>query len=359
MSISHSFWNNRQVLVTGHTGFKGSWLSLWLSNLGADVSGIALNPPTSPNLFDLARIQDSMSHNKILDIRNRMDVHDAVSEIAPEIIFHLAAQPLVRQSYSDPVETYETNIMGLVHLFEAIRHTPSVKTVIIVTTDKCYDNREWVWGYRESDALGGRDPYSSSKGCAEIVAHAYRSSFLANNGVAVATARAGNVIGGGDWAQDRLIPDILSSIAKGIPPLIRYPDAIRPWQHVLDPLNGYLALAEQLSNNNSLCGAWNFGPDNADCLTVAEVTETLLELYGTDITWTSDQEDTHHEARFLKLDCAKASSLLKWRPQWSCKQTLSAVVDWHKKYLAGNHPEELCMDQIHRFSQQPAKGLQI
>jgi len=351
------FWKNRRVLITGHTGFKGGWLRLWLGTLGARVSGLSLAPATKPNLFELANVSDGLEHNKIIDLRDQKDVHNTLNIIEPEIIFHLAAQPLVRQSYHDPIETYETNIMGLVHLYEAIRQTPSIKTMINITTDKCYENKEWDWGYRENDPLGGRDPYSSSKSCAEIISQAYRASFFNDSSISLATARAGNVLGGGDWAEDRLVPDILSAIAEGSQPRIRYPQATRPWQHVLDPLSGYLLLAERLHEDASLSGAWNFGPYDKDNLNVAQITELLLELYDSNLGWASDQADQPHEAHFLKLDCSKAANQLDWHPRWSCRQALSAVVSWHKNYLAGENPAKLCRNQITLFNQNSEESI--
>ncbi|MDR3220765.1 MAG: CDP-glucose 4,6-dehydratase, partial [Candidatus Accumulibacter sp.] len=284
------FWQGKRVLLTGHTGFKGSWLALWLSRLGAQVTGFALPPPTEPSLFDLARIGECLS-SVIADIRDADAIHQAVREAQPEIIFHLAAQPLVRQSYLDPVETYATNVMGLVHLFEAVRQSGSARALVNVTSDKCYENREWLWGYREDETLGGHDPYSNSKACAELVTAAYRKSFFNRQDppIFVATARAGNVIGGGDWARDRLLPDILNAIAAGTPVRIRHPDAIRPWQHVLEPLRGYLMLAEQLYRDGAACArAWNFGPADEDARPVRWIVERIAAKWPDKIRWEID-----------------------------------------------------------------------
>jgi CDP-glucose 4,6-dehydratase len=343
------FWNGRRVLVTGHTGFKGSWLCLWLQALGADVYGFALDPATDPNLFELAHIADGMT-SMIGDIRDPDALERAVGEAKPEIVVHLAAQPLVRESYLNPVETYATNVMGLVHLLEATRRLSQIRVLINVTTDKCYENQEWPWGYRESDPMGGYDPYSSSKGCSELVTQAYRRSFF-KDGVAVATARAGNVIGGGDWARDRLIPDILDAFAGGSPAVIRYPDAIRPWQHVLEPLSGYLLLSQRLfADGAAVAGGWNFGPEDRDCKPVRYVADRLIKLWGDDASWTHDGEEHPHEAGFLKLDCSKAAYCLDWRPRWHLERALEAVIDWHKGYLDGEDLAQLSHRQITEFN---------
>ena len=305
--IEREFWNGRRVFITGHTGFKGSWLSLWLQGLRAEILGYSLQPPTDPNLFELANVAEKMT-SVVGDVRDLSSLQQAMTEFQPEIVIHMAAQPLVRRSYQDPVETYTTNVIGTVHLLEAVRQVDSVKAVVDITSDKCYDNREWHWGYRETDSLGGYDPYSSSKACAEAVAASYRSSFFnidrySEHGVALATVRAGNVIGGGDWAPDRLVPDILKALLKNESVLIRNPYATRPWQHVLEPLNGYLMLAERLCKDGvNYAEAWNFGPDSVNVETVGWIADRLYDLWDKGLTWQGDPSITHaHENTFLKL----------------------------------------------------------
>jgi len=287
--INPVFWKSKKVLITGHTGFKGSWLALWLQNLGANVTGYSLQPPTNPNLFEIAHVADKM--NSIIgDVRDLKHLISCFAENRPEIIIHMAAQSLVRTSYDDPVETYSTNVMGTVNVLEAVRHTDSVKVIIIVTSDKCYENKEWLWGYRENEPMGGHDPYSNSKGCAELVTSAYRNSYFhVKSSVAVASTRAGNVIGGGDWAQDRLIPDIVNAFMEKRPVMIRNPNAIRPWQHVLEPLHGYLMLAERLwDKGHTFAEGWNFGPNEQDAKPVSYVVERLAQLWGKDASWNND-----------------------------------------------------------------------
>jgi CDP-glucose 4,6-dehydratase len=351
-----SFWRDKKVFVTGHTGFKGSWLTLWLKALGARVTGYALAPDTSPNLFDLARVGDGVE-SIIADIRDRQRLLSAIKSAAPEIVIHMAAQPLVRASYVNPVETYETNVLGTVHLLDAIRHVTGVRSVVIVTTDKCYENREWEWGYRENEAMGGYDPYSSSKGCAELVTAAYRKSFFnpstySTHGVAIASARAGNVIGGGDWAADRLIPDIMRAITKGETVNIRNPHAIRPWQHVLEPLSGYLVLAEGLySEGIRHAEAWNFGPNDSDAQPVQAIVERLTAQWGDDARWQLDGGDHPHEATYLKLDCSKARSRLGWRPRWSLDRALDEIVAWYKAAARGEDTRSITLAQIDEYTQ--------
>ncbi|HEX8618172.1 MAG TPA: CDP-glucose 4,6-dehydratase [Thermoanaerobaculia bacterium] len=333
MALSSPFWRGKKVLITGHTGFKGSWLSLWLRQLGADVTGFALEPPTAPSLFADARVSELMSsvHG---DVRDLAAVQAAVAAAAPDVVFHMAAQPLVRTSYTAPVETYATNVMGTVHLLEAVRSTPTTRVLIVVTSDKCYENREWVWGYREHDPMGGHDPYSNSKGCAELVTAAYRQSFFSTTGTAVATVRAGNVIGGGDWAADRLIPDVIRSIAAGSPVLIRNPRAIRPWQHVLDPLSGYLLLAERLwEGGGEHQSGWNFGPSDTDAKPVSSIVEELCAIWGDDAKWSMDGANHPHEAHYLKLDCSKAQAELGWMPRLHIRDALQWTAAWYKAYL--------------------------
>jgi CDP-glucose 4,6-dehydratase len=345
------FWKGKRVLLTGHTGFKGGWLSLWMQSMGANVTGYALQPPTQPSLFEVARVGDGM-RSHIADIRDLDRLAAVMRETQPEIVIHMAAQPLVRYSYVNPVETYATNVMGTVNLLEAVRQVGSVKVVINITSDKCYENREWIWGYRENDPMGGYDPYSSSKGCAELVASAYRNSFFnpqdyTNHGVAVASVRAGNVIGGGDWAADRLIPDMLRAIEAGQPVVIRSPNAIRPWQHVLEPLKGYLSLAEKMwENGPEFSEGWNFGPNDDDAKPVEWIINKMTRQWGEGATWKMDEREHPHEAHYLKLDCSKAKSRLNWRPRWNIEQALERIIAWHRSYLAGENMREVTQAQI-------------
>lgn len=349
--MNTAFWPGKKVFLTGHTGFKGSWLSLWLQKLGATVTGYALAPPTQPSLFAQARVADGM-HSIIADVRDAASLTHALQQSQAEIVIHMAAQPLVRYSYVQPVETYATNVMGVVHLLEAVRQTPSVRAVVNVTTDKCYENREWPWGYREIEPMGGHDPYSSSKGCAELVTAAYRNSYFnpekyAEHGVALATARAGNVIGGGDWAEDRLIPDILRAFESGKPVCIRNPHAIRPWQHVLEPLSGYLLLAEKLyTGQENYAEAWNFGPTDQDAQSVGWIVERMCEQWGESACWYPDEGEHPHEAHYLKLDCSKARSRLGWQPRWSLAQALDHILAWHRAYREGHDMARLSLAQI-------------
>lgn len=353
--MNQDFWRGKRVLMTGHTGFKGSWLSLWLQSMGAKVVGYALAPPTKPSLFEVAEVGKGMS-SIIGDIRDLEKLRAVFAEHKPEIVIHMAAQPLVRYSYIEPVETYSTNVMGTVNLLEAVRSTGSVKVVVNITSDKCYENREWVWGYRENEAMGGFDPYSSSKGCAELVASAYRNSYFhpekyQQHGVAIASARAGNVIGGGDWAGDRLIPDILRAITEGKPVNIRNPLAIRPWQHVLEPLAGYLQLAQKLYEEGSAYAeGWNFGPNDEDAKPVQWIVEKLTQAWGEGASWVQDGGEHPHEAHYLKLDCSKAKAQLDWHPRWHLAHTLSAIVDWHRAHLDGKDMRTFSMGQIQQYA---------
>lgn len=352
--MNPSFWHGKRVLLTGHTGFKGSWLSLWLQSMGATVTGYALAPSTNPNLFEIAEVAQGMN-SVIGDIRDLTKLQAVFAKHQPEIVIHMAAQPLVRYSYQNPVETYSTNVMGTVHLLEAVRNTPGVKAVVNITTDKCYENREWVWGYRENEPMGGFDPYSNSKGCAELVSEAYRSSFFnANNyaqhGVATATVRAGNVIGGGDWARDRLIPDILAAFMQGRKVTIRNPNAIRPWQHVMEPLRGYLTLAEQLSKHGPSFGeGWNFGPNDEDAKPVGWIVEQMAAMWGADAQWQVDTSDHLHEAHYLKLDISKARSRLDWHPVLHLKDALALIIDWSMQRKAGANVRQLTLNQLHNY----------
>ena len=348
------FWAGKCVFLTGHTGFKGSWLSLWLQSLGAEVTGFALAPPTEPSLFELAHVDDGMRSN-IGDIRDLTALQQAMKAAQPDVVFHMAAQALVRYAYQNPVETYSTNVMGTVHALEAVRNTSSVKAVVIVTTDKCYENREWVWGYRENEPMGGFDPYSNSKGCAELVSAAYRSSFFnadrySDHGVALATARAGNVIGGGDWAQDRLIPDILAAFAQGKQAEIRNPHAIRPWQHVLEPLRGYLTLAERLFENGPGCAeGWNFGPNDEDAKPVGWIVAQMAALWGQDAQWKIAGGEHPHEANHLKLDISKARSRLDWHPVLRLHGALELTTDWAHQYQLGADLRAFTLSQIQSY----------
>jgi CDP-glucose 4,6-dehydratase len=322
----------RSVFMTGHTGFKGSWLALWLARLGAKVTGYALPPCAAPSMFELARVEDLLSRHIVADVRDAATLTAAMQAAAPDVVFHLAAQPLVRLSYREPAQTWSTNVMGTVHLLEAVRACPSVKAVVVVTTDKCYDNREWLWGYRESDPLGGNDPYSASKAGAELVVQSYRKSFFSSGGPLLASARAGNVIGGGDWSEDRLIPDAARAVAGRQPLLIRNPAATRPWQHVLESLHGYLLLASRLlAGETALADAVNFGPDAADNLSVAEVL-SRLQAHWPELAWQMEPnaDAAPHEARFLYLDSSKARRVLNWTPTWDLATGLEKTAQWYR-----------------------------
>lgn len=347
--MNADFWHGKRVFLTGHTGFKGGWLSLWLQSMGAEVHGYALTPPTKTNLFTTAGIGKGMMSSEIADIRDADRLRRAMQAAQPEIIFHLAAQPLVRYSYAQPVETYAVNVMGTVYLLEAARATPGVKAVVNVTTDKCYENREWVWGYRENEALGGFDPYSSSKGCAELVTAAYRRSFLEPAGIALASARAGNVIGGGDWAEDRLLPDFLRAMDAGVMLKIRSPQSTRPWQHVLEPLSGYLMLAERLyTAGGQFAEAWNFGPSDEDARSVRWIVERLAEMQQ-DVKWQCDEAPQPHEAHYLKLDSSKAHGLLNWEPRWRLQAALQKTLEWHRAWRNGEDMHALTLSQIAQY----------
>ncbi len=349
MTLHHNFWRGKRVFLTGHTGFKGSWLSLWLQSFGADVTGYALAPPTQPCLFEIAEVASGMT-SIIGDIRDLSKLQAALNMQQPEIVIHMAAQPLVRYSYQHPVETYATNVMGTVHLLEAVRHTPSVKAVVNITTDKCYDNKEWPWGYRENEPMGGHDPYSNSKGCAELVTSAYRNSFFQHNGMAVASARAGNVIGGGDWAADRLIPDILRAFEQNQPVVIRNPHAIRPWQHVLEPLSGYLTLAERLyTDGSSFAEGWNFGPNDDDAKPVQWIVEQMVSSWGQGARWQQDGGHHPHEANYLKLDISKAKARLGWHPKWRLAHSLGNIMAWHKAFHAKQNMRDISLQHIMHY----------
>jgi CDP-glucose 4,6-dehydratase len=348
--MHRQFWAGKRVFVTGHTGFKGAWLALWLAALGARVAGYALRPPSEPSLWALAGDGSGVA-STIGDIRDLDALARALGAAQPEIVFHLAAQSLVRPSYEDPVGTYATNVMGTVHLLEAVRRARGVRAVVNVTSDKCYRNLETGQAYREDDAMGGRDPYSSSKGCAELVTAAYRASFFGAGGAAVASARAGNVIGGGDWAADRIVPDIVRAAARGQPVMVRHPRAVRPWQHVLEPLAGYLRLAQRLwEAPMEYAEGWNFGPDAADAVTVETVASAVTRLWGPPAGWAADQGPHPHEAHFLQLDSAKARSRLGWRPRLGLQAALEWTVDWYKRQARGADARRLSLEQIERYT---------
>jgi len=355
--MNRPFWKNRNVLITGNTGFKGSWLSLWLQMLGAHVAGYSLSVPTKPSLYELCNLEDIVN-TTFADIRNMDSLNNTFKKVKPEVVFHMAAQPLVRKSYVDPVDTYSTNVMGTVNLLESVRVSDSVKSVIIVTSDKCYENREWAWGYRENDPVGGFDPYSSSKGCAELVTNAYKNSFFnirnyKKHGIGVASVRAGNAIGGGDWADDRLVTDIMNSITKSEAVLIRNPKAIRPWQHVLEPLSGYIEVAERLyENGKDYSESWNFGPYDDDAKPVEWVVKTLCLLWGKEASYVIDTNEHPHEAHYLKLDCSKARMKLNWYPLWKLETTLQKIIDWYKSYKNKEDIRIVTLKQIKDFQEQ-------
>lgn len=344
--VNASFWLNKRVFVTGHTGFKGSWLSLWLNSMGAIVKGYALSPETTPSLFVEVSIADQVE-SEIGDIRNLEQLQKSMTRFNPDILIHMAAQPLVRLSYKEPVETYETNVMGTVKVLEAARACSNLKSIVSVTTDKCYENKEWPWGYREDEPMGGYDPYSSSKGCAELVTSAYRQSFMQEKGVGLATARAGNVIGGGDWSADRLIPDILHAFEQGSPVIIRNPKSIRPWQHALEPLSGYLVLAQKLYDSpKEYAEGWNFGPHDDDAKTVGWILDQMVLRWKGEARWALDEGSHPHEAAFLKLDISKAKSQLDWKPTWHLDQALERTVVWHQSWLKGERMQPICLNEI-------------
>jgi len=351
-AVNAQFWNGKKVFVTGHTGFKGGWLSLWLASMGAKVTGYGLSPNTNPNLYNVLDIPSVIEKSYIADIRDFIGLQKAMLDSDPEIIIHMAAQPLVRYSYQNPVETYAVNVMGTVHLLEAARHLHSARATVVVTTDKCYENKEWVWGYRENDQLGGFDPYSNSKGCAELVASAYRQSYFfnQNNTHHVATARAGNVIGGGDWSEDRLIPDAIKAFEGNSALRIRNPRATRPWQHVLEPLSGYLILLQHLYEaDGSYASAWNFGPADADNRAVQEVVELVISKWNSPAEWQLEKSEHLHEANFLKLDCSKANRNLGWHPRWNLELAIEKLVQWHYACLQGENMREFSLSQINQY----------
>jgi CDP-glucose 4,6-dehydratase len=347
--IDRSFWNGRRVLLTGHTGFKGAWLALWLQSLGSVLTGFSDGVPTEPSLYELAAVGDSME-SIVGDIRDPAAVEAAVAACRPEVAIHMAAQSLVRRSFSEPRETYETNVMGTVNLLEAVRRNAEVRVLVNVTSDKCYENREWEWPYREHEPMGGHDPYSNSKGCAELVTDAYRRSFFGDpDGPRIASARAGNVIGGGDWAAERLLPDLMRAALAGETVHIRNPAAIRPWQHVLNPLSGYLVLAQALWANPARAAAWNFGPAEEDARPVAWIVRRMAELWPGGLRWEHDEGPHPHEAHYLKLDSSMARAHLGWRPGWDLAQGLDALVGWYRDTQAAIDPRTVTLKQIEAF----------
>lgn len=351
LSTFDNFYRNKTVFVTGHTGFKGSWLCILLNLLGAKVYGYALLPPTNPSLYKEAKIDDIVVSN-IGDIRDLDNLKNALSQAKPDIVIHMAAQALVLDSFKQPVNTYSTNIMGTINLLEAIRQTSGIRAVVNVTTDKCYENQDWIWGYRENDPVGGFDPYSNSKACSELVTACFRNSYFnpddySKHGVAVASARAGNVIGGGDWAPNRLIPDFVRAISLGEQLKIRSPFAIRPWQHVLEPLTGYLTLAAKLvTAGPEFAEGWNFGPEDKDAKNVEWITKTICEMWGNGASYSLDTNPQSHEASYLKLDCSKAKAKLNWQPRWDIEKALKSIVEWNKIWISKGDVREACQKQI-------------
>lgn len=353
--MNRDFWRNRRVLVTGHTGFKGSWLCLWLNSVGARVAGYALEPPTRPSLYELARV-DELVESTIADLRDMSALEQVVVSFAPEVVLHMAAQSVVLTSYEDPIETYSTNVVGTAHVLEAVRRASRPCCVVNVTTDKCYLNQGWVWGYRETDTLGGRDPYSNSKACAELLAQSFRHSFFplesfAQHGVALASARAGNVIGGGDWTAHQLVPETAAAFARAEPVVLRHPEGVRPWQHVLDCLNGYLVLAETLASAPAVgSGEWNFGPAPGDAYTVARVVEALAAHWKLATPWVRAKGATPREERELRLDSTKANRVLGWRCRLSTEQAIAWVAEWYLGLQQQRDARQLCLSQIGRFA---------
>jgi CDP-glucose 4,6-dehydratase len=355
--VNPSFWNGKHVFMTGHTGFKGGWLSLWLASMGAKVTGYALAPNTTPSFFEVAKVEAGLEQSHIADIRDLKNLQKAIAQARPEIVIHMAAQPLVRYSYANPVETYATNVMGTVHILESIRALDCVRAVVIVTTDKCYENKERTLGYSENEPMGGYDPYSSSKGCAELVTSAYRQSYFSvekfdQHCVSIASARAGNVIGGGDWSEDRLIPDAIKAFNAKEPLIIRNPLATRPWQHVLEPLSGYLVLAQALYQEGAkFGGAWNFGPKDEDARSVKEVVNLLIKNWNSSAGWKQDDSEQPHEAHSLKLDCSKARQNLGWIPKWSLEKAIEQIAEWQKSYQSQDNMQAVSLKQINSYQQ--------
>ena len=348
--INKNFWNNKKVFLTGHTGFKGSWLAMWLKSMGVNLKGYSLSPEDKINLFEKASIENNMI-SEIGDIRDYNRLYNSIIDFKPEILIHMAAQPIVRKSYEDTIDTYSTNVMGTINILESARACPSLKSIVIVTSDKCYENKETQNPYKENEPMGGHDPYSSSKGCCELLINSYRRSFFNdNNSSGLASVRAGNVVGGGDWSKDRLIPDILKSFKKNESVIIRNPSAIRPWQHVLDCLSGYLILTEKLYfNNEKFSGAWNFGPNINDCKPVEWIVEKMISVSGKNIDWVLDKKSNPHEANTLILDNNKSKKFLKWKPKWNIEESITKIIEWHKKNLNDENINEMCLSQINDY----------
>lgn len=353
--VNPSFWSGKRVFITGHTGFKGGWLSLWLASMGAKITGYALKPNTTPNFFEVTKIASGLDHSHIADIRDLEKLRKTMAQAEPEIVIHMAAQPLVRYSYDNPVETYATNVMGTVHVLECIRNLDCVRVAVVVTTDKCYENKEGIVGYSENEPMGGFDPYSSSKGCAELVTSAYRQSFFSpdkfdQHNIAIASARAGNVIGGGDWSEDRLIPDAIRAFELKKSLMLRNPLATRPWQHVLEPLSGYLILAQALHQGGvQFDGAWNFGPRDEDARPVKEVVEFLIKNWGSPANWQQDLSEQPHETHTLRLNCTKSRDYLSWAPKWGLEKAIQNIIDWYRAYQRGENMQEVSLQQIAQY----------
>ncbi|MGZ4350983.1 MAG: CDP-glucose 4,6-dehydratase [Solirubrobacteraceae bacterium] len=349
--VDPRFWQDRRVLITGHTGFKGAWMSLWLQDMGAAVFGLSDRVPTDPALYELARVGTGMRDERQGDVRDPATVADAMRAWAPEVVIHMAAQPLVRHSFAEPRETFEVNVMGTVNVLDAVREVPGVRVVVVVTSDKCYENRGWEWGYREDDAMGGHDPYSSSKGAAELVVSAYRRSFFSDpSGPRIASARAGNVIGGGDWAAERLMSDLVHAALNGDTLRIRNPSAVRPWQHVLSPLSGYLVLSHALWNSETFADGWNFGPEDGDAHPVSWIVERMRERWSGKPAWEADPGPHPHEAAYLKLDSSRARLRLGWRPLVPLEAALPSIVDWYEAFAAGADMRETTLGQLRVLS---------
>ncbi len=351
-----SFFRGKRVFVTGHTGFKGAWLAKMLVDAGAKVTGYAIDPPTQPNLFSMLRLEKDM-HSVIGDIRDIEKLQQAFEAASPEIVLHLAAQPIVRDSYKEPVYTFETNIMGTVHVLECVRKSPSVRSFVNVTTDKVYENREWTWGYREIDPLDGYDPYSNSKSCSELVTHSYQKSFFSDGHVAISTARAGNVIGGGDFANERIIPDAVRAALKKETIIVRNPYSTRPYQHVLEPLYAYLMIAKGQYENTALASAYNVGPDDCDCVTTGELARLFCQSWGEGMDWENRWEGGPHEAGFLKLDCSKLKATFGWKPIWHVEKAVNETVVWAKAYRSGHNITKLMETQIKSFFKEASKNI--
>ncbi len=350
----NSFWHGKKVFITGHTGFKGSWMCRVLLNYGADITGYSLPAPTEPNLFEIADIEKQI-HNITADIRDHDELKASIDAAKPEIVLHLAAQPIVRESYQNPRYTYETNVMGTVNLLECIRLNDSVKSFLNVTTDKVYKNNEWCWGYREDDKLDGFDPYSNSKSCSELITHSYKNSFFENRDISISTARAGNVIGGGDFASDRIIPDCIRAVQKRLPIVVRNPHSTRPYQHVLEPIMAYLMVAEKQYENKNFAGWYNIGPDDCDCVTTGQLVELFCSTWGNGATWENKSTGGPHEANFLKLDCSKIKTQFGWSPKWHIKDAIEKTCEWTKAWLSNENITVIMDKQIEEYMREKSE----